>query len=69
MRSVHFSYAQTATLEFNKIFDGLRVFENPKSVADIKDLARYITADSKDCIILDFFSGSATTAHAVMQLN
>ena len=69
MRSVHFSYAQTATLEFNKIFEGLRVFENPKSVTDIKDLARYITADSKDCIILDFFSGSATTAHAVMQLN
>lgn len=69
MRSVHFSYAQTATLEFNKIFKGLKVFENPKSVTDIKDLARYITADSKDCIILDFFSGSATTAHAVMQLN
>lgn len=69
MRSVHFSYAQTATLEFNKIFDGLRVFENPKGITDIKDLARYITADSKDCIILDFFSGSATTAHAVMQLN
>lgn len=69
MRSVHFSYAQTATLEFNKIFDGLRVFENPKGITDIKDLTRYITADSKDCIILDFFSGSATTAHAVMQLN
>ena len=69
MRSVHFSYAQTATLEFNKIFDGLRVFENPKGITDIKDLTRYITADSKDCIILDFFSGSATTAHAVMRLN
>ena len=69
MRSVHFSYAQTATLEFNKIFDGLRIFENPKSVTDIKDLIRYITPDFKDCTILDFFSGSATTAHAVMQLN
>ena len=60
MRSVHFSYAQTATLEFNKIFDGLRIFENPKSVTDIKDLIRYITPDFKDCTILDFFSGSAT---------
>lgn len=47
----------------------MRVFENPKGITDIKDLTRYITADSKDCIILDFFSGSATTAHAVMQLN
>lgn len=69
MRSVHFSYAQTATLEFNKIFDNLRVFENPKSISDIKELIRYITPDQKDAIILDFFSGSATTAHAVMQQN
>ena len=69
MRSVHFSYAQTSTLEFNKIFDGLRIFENPKSITDIKNLIRYVTDDSKECFILDFFSGSATTAHAVMQLN
>lgn len=69
MRSVHFSYAQTATLEFNKIFDGKRIFENPKSITDIKDLIRYVTGDTPDCIILDFFSGSATTAHAVMAQN
>ena len=69
MRSVTFSYAQTATLEFTKLFDNKRVFENPKSVDDIKKLVEYIT-DKDDCdIILDFFSGSATTAHAVMQLN
>lgn len=69
MRSVHFSYAQTATNEFTKIFDGKRVFENPKSVGDIKKLIEYITAKDDNDIILDFFSGSATTAHAVMQLN
>lgn len=43
LRSVHFSYAQTATNEFIKIFDGKRVFENPKSVDDIKKLVEYIT--------------------------
>ena len=69
MRSVHFSYAQTATLEFNRIFDNLRIFENPKSISDIKSLIKYITVNEQDAVILDFFSGSATTAHAVMQLN
>ena len=69
MRSVFFSYAQTATQEFNKIFDGVRVFENPKNIDDIKKLVAYITSSNDNDIILDFFSGSATTAHAVMQLN
>ncbi|TAG10633.1 MAG: site-specific DNA-methyltransferase [Verrucomicrobia bacterium] len=66
MRSVNFSYAQTATMEFVEIF-GSRVFENPKNWRDINRLCQYLT--NKDDIILDFFSGSATTAHAVMQLN
>ncbi len=69
MRSVTFSYAQTATLEFIKIFDNVRVFENPKSVDDLKKLVEYVTSKDDNEIILDFFSGSATTAHAVMQLN
>lgn len=69
LRSVHFSYAQTTTQQFNKLFDNMRIFENPKSVNDIKKLIEYITSKSDEDIILDFFSGSATTAHAVMQLN
>ena len=49
------------------LFDDIRVFENVKPV----DVITYLTnmAANKDSIILDFFSGSATTAHAVMQLN
>ena len=69
MRSVHFSYAQTASQTFNAIFDNRRVFENPKSIDDIKKLEEYVTVKDDCDIILDFFSGSATTAHAVMQLN
>lgn len=69
LKSVHFSYAQTATNEFTQIFDGKRVFDNPKSIGDIKKLIEYITSKEDGDIILDFFSGSATTAHAVMQLN
>ena len=66
---MHFSYAQTASQTFNAIFDNRRVFENPKSIDDIKKLVEYVTVKDDCDIILDFFSGSATTAHAVMQLN
>jgi len=67
MRSVTFSYAQTATQEFAKIFDGKAVFENPKHVGDIRKLVDYLTEG--DSIILDFFAGSGTTAQAVLELN
>ena len=42
-------------------------FDNPKSKSLLIELCNLIF--EKDSIILDFFSGSATTAHAVMQLN
>ena len=43
-------------------------FDNPKSKALIMELVKLCDWDDNS-IILDFFSGSATTAHAVMQLN
>lgn len=43
------------------------LFDYPKNVEVIKLIMQ--TDDKRDSIILDFFSGSATTAHAVMQLN
>jgi adenine-specific DNA-methyltransferase len=67
MTSVHYSYAQTAANDFDQIFDGLRVFDNPKPVPDIINLIRYLT--ESDDLVLDFFAGSATTAHAVLELN
>ena len=67
MRSVLFSYAQTATQEFQKIFDGKKVFDNPKHYDDIRKLVDYLS-DEGD-IILDFFAGSGTTAHSVMLAN
>lgn len=44
-------------------------FDYPKPVSLISFLIQIQTIISRDGIILDFFSGSATTAHAVMQLN
>lgn len=55
-----------AIIEVKKIF-GDRIFSYPKPTTFIKELIKI--GANKDSIILDFFSGSATTAHAVMQLN
>lgn len=52
--------------EVQKLFDGKKVFYYPKSVDLLKT---FIDSIPYDAIVLDFFSGSATTAHAVMQLN
>lgn len=58
---------QIGNKEMKELFDGGRPFSNPKPVGLIKFLLDIIKPD--DSLILDFFSGSATTAHAVMQLN
>lgn len=44
-------------------------FTFPKSLWAVYDPIEAVTGNHKDAIILDFFAGSATTAHAVMQLN
>jgi len=44
-------------------------FTFPKSLWAIYDPVEAVTGNDKDAIVLDFFAGSATTAHAVMQLN
>lgn len=59
--------SDNAMLEFKNLGFSNQLFPFPKSSALIKHIA-YL-ADVEDGYILDFFSGSATTAHAVMQLN
>ena len=46
-----------------------RHFPYPKSLYAVEDALRYYLADKPDAMVLDFFSGSGTTAHAVMRLN
>lgn len=53
--------------DIRSLFDNDKIFGYPKSVKFIKTLLN--TINDKKAIILDFFSGSATTAHSVMQLN
>ena len=54
--------------EIENLFDNDKVFSYPKSTSFLIKLMRFI-AFKEDEIVLDFFSGSATTAHAVMKLN
>ena len=56
------------TKELMKLFDGSAFFDTPKPVSLLSKLITLANVEEDD-IILDFFSGSATTAHAVMQLN
>ena len=60
-------HSQDATQKLAKLFDGKKYFDYPKPVELIKRCVA-LYSDS-NTIALDFFSGSATTAHAVMQLN
>ncbi|RAY81098.1 site-specific DNA-methyltransferase [Enterobacter cloacae] len=46
-----------------------RRFPFPKSLYAVEDALRFFVANKPEAIILDFFSGSGTTAHAVMRLN
>ena len=57
----------TGTKILNTLFENNGIFDNPKPIK-LLEWCLNLSVD-KDSIILDFFSGSATTAHSVMQLN
>ncbi len=59
---------QNAKNEIKELFDNSEIFDYPKPIYIPKRLSSILYYDEDD-IILDFFSGSGTTAHAVMDLN
>lgn len=60
-------HSQDATRRLKDIFDGEAYFDYPKPVELIKRCLQLYS--SMDCVVLDFFSGSATTAQATIELN
>ncbi|MGL2875268.1 site-specific DNA-methyltransferase [Helicobacter pylori] len=60
-------HTQDAKREIKEIFDGQALFDTPKPKALLKRILEISTQEND--IILDFFAGSGTTAHAVMELN
>lgn len=72
LRAYHKIQTRKDTEMLKKMFDGKKVFLFPKPLSLIETFVEACTSDMKDdeeCYILDFFSGSATTAHAIMNLN
>jgi len=67
LRSVIFSYAQKAAQDFANLFDGERIFDNPKNYMDMQQIVSYFT--SNDDIVMDFFAGSASFGHGVFEAN
>ena len=58
---------KTAARDLREVFDGYKVFDYPKPLQLIKRIIQIST--DKDSIVLDFFGGSSTTAHAIMEFN
>lgn len=56
-----------AARDLRELFDGYKVFDYPKPLQLIKRIIQIST--DKDSIVLDFFGGSSTTAHAIMEFN
>lgn len=61
------SHTQASKQNLKKLFDGKSIFDTPKPVELVYRIIYLST--NKDDIILDFFSGSSTTAHSVMKIN
>ncbi|MEH7349139.1 site-specific DNA-methyltransferase [Gottfriedia acidiceleris] len=67
IRSIIEFSTNDGTTELNNVLDSAGLFDNPKNLEMIKYFISIV--NDSESIVLDFFSGSATTAHAVMQLN
>lgn len=67
-KSIYYEDGRASTKQLEQLLGGKKIFDNPKSVLLLSRIIGFAAQDD-DCVILDFFSGSATTAHAVMEIN
>lgn len=65
----HIGTATDGTKELMRLFDGNKIFDTPKPVSFLREVLKISTNKTDDDICLDFFGGSGSFAHAVMQLN
>lgn len=66
-KNVNVDTTENAGRDLHELLGENKIFDYPKPISLIKYLLNF--CNNQDSIILDFFSGSSTTAHAVMQLN
>lgn len=67
LKSFYYEDNRGTSAMVTELLGGVKAFENPKSIGLLQRLLKFTT--NGDDLILDFFAGSASTAHAVMDLN
>ncbi len=60
---------ERGTIEVKELFDGKKVFDYPKPVSMLTKILEMATGDDDEFLVMDFFSGSGSMAHAVLQQN
>jgi adenine-specific DNA-methyltransferase len=63
-----YKQSQVAVKGLRKLM-GAKVFPNPKDYEELAKLIQYVTGGDTNALVLDFFGGSGSTAHAVLKLN
>lgn len=69
VRGSYFYKQSQVSVKYLRALLGAKLFNNPKDHEEIARLINYVTGSDEEGIILDFFGGSGTTAHAVMHVN
>ena len=69
VRGSYFYKQSQVSVKYLRKLLGTKVFNNPKDHFELARLINYVTASDQSAIVLDFFAGSGSTAHAVMDLN
>lgn len=69
VRGSYFYKQSQVSVKFLRKLLGAKVFNNPKDHFELARLIDYATANDQAAIVMDFFAGSGSTAHAVMDLN
>jgi adenine-specific DNA-methyltransferase len=64
-----YKQSQPSVKLLRSIFNGKKLFPNPKDSDELGRLIRYVTASDRNALIVDFFGGSGTLAHAVLEVN
>jgi adenine-specific DNA-methyltransferase len=69
VRSTYFYKQSQVTIKFMRKLMGSKIFNNPKDHYELARLFDYVTTSSQNALIMDFFAGSGSTGHSVMELN
>ena len=64
-----YKQSQPSVKMLRSIFSGKKLFPNPKDPEELARLIRYVTAGDRNALVMDFFGGSGTLAHAVLEVN